>query len=358
MHDLKITDLKTLFEAFIRLNNIKAIEEISLKDIFKPDSRLIISPSNQCHSHCLHCASDSTPQGEVMPFDSFIEIDERFFEPFSVVDFGRRGDPISYQSNGHNLADLIEHLYLNGIRNFTMASSIHSECLPVYNALETLSSGNLIIDSAVTYHHYFPQFDPFKLHIMLNECLKNFFTFSREIHVSLLGDLYPQYNTTMANEVEDTFFSNWETIFSEIKMRRIDDGTFKAKYGNKTRKIVIKHMNEKVHPLGRFKKYLTEKGIFEEYNKNYNFLDNYHACPDLIKWPGIVLEPDGSLNLCGSFESLECDNAIISNIFSKPFPQVEEDLLKFHQKEVLWFSSSYLDLIAGKKSACKLTENY
>ena len=79
-----------------------------------------------------------------------------------------------------------------------------------------------------------------------------------------------------------------------------------------------------------------------------------YVCPDLIKWPGIIIEPDGSLNLCASFEAISCKGAIVSNILTKSYSQVEDELLQLHKTELKWFTENVQDIIQGNVSTCKL----
>lgn len=332
-------------------------EKTELKYLLDLNPRLIISPSNQCNSSCLHCASDSMPNGEFMPYSAFENIDQSFFNLFSTADFGRRGDPVTYKSQGHDLADLIEILIKNGIKYFTIAAGIHPEHLPVTDKLVELNS-KVKIGTMITYHHYFEKFEPKRFAQNFNLCLKNYFPFSNEIDISILGDGFSYNKPTMGEKVKKTFHNNWEIIFSGIEMEKIDSHSYKAEYNNKTIKLVVRPLKEKVYPMGRFRDYLVEKNLLKEYEKNFEALNTYNICPDLLKWPAILLEYNGNLNLCGSFESLHCDNAVVSNIFTKSFQQVEKDLLNFHRKEHEWFLTSFSDIIKGKKVVCKMKEKY
>ena len=113
-------------------------------------------------------------------------------------------------------------------------------------------------------------------------------------------------------------------------------------------------MDTRVYPLGRFRQYLKQLGVLQQYEEQFEQAMSDYVCPDLIKWPGIIIEPDGSLNLCASFEAITCAGAIATNIFTKPYAQVQEELMRFHYKEVRWFIDNLPDIIAGKVSTCKL----
>ena len=44
----------------------------------------------------------------------------------------------------------------------------------------------------------------------------------------------------------------------------------------------------------------------------------------------------------------------ISNIFTRDYFTLQEELMEFHQTELDWFIANLDDLIAGKVSTCKI----
>ena len=152
--------LKTIYDTILRVEQVKAGGVKSLGDLFAENPRLIISPSNYCNSSCLHCVADSVPTGEMMPYKKFAWIDPSFIKIFSFADFGRRGNPLLYNSEGHDLADLMTFLNDHGINSFTIAASIQKNYAPIIGRLEDFASKRKAdIETMVTYHHYLKDLD-------------------------------------------------------------------------------------------------------------------------------------------------------------------------------------------------------
>jgi len=63
------------------------------------------------------------------------------------------------------------------------------------------------------------------------------------------------------------------------------------------------------------------------------------------------------LNLCASFEAVNCRDAIITNIFEKSFGEVEKDLLELYRIEKKWFIDNITEIREGRISTCKLKNN-
>jgi hypothetical protein len=327
-------ELQIVYNTILRLEEAGKQGVNGLKDCFAENPRLIITPSNNCSEGCLHCVANSTCNGRMMDYEKFSEVDKRFFQIFDVADFGRKGNPLGYDSEGRDLADVIGFLKTNGLGKCTIAAPIRHGNPEVIDRLEELSDMDL--ETMVTYHHYFDSLNTEQLARDLNRALKDYLRFSSRIVISLLGDAYPQ-DRTMAEEVESRFEANRPII-----LKGVDED-----------KIKIPRIDTRVHPFGRFREYLATRGILDEYIEWFEERMRDYVCPDLIKWPGIVIEPDGGLNFCGSFEAIGCRKAVVSNVF-KPYEQMESDLLRFHKQEREWFADNLERIVAGKVSTCKL----
>lgn len=343
------SDLQTIYNTLLRFKKTKEEEELS--DLFVEKPRLIISPNNFCKAACTHCIADSTTKGEHMSYSNFTKINPEFFGIFSDADFGRRGNPLEYNSEGHDLADLLAFLNKNGINNFTLALALQEKSLKVNEKIVNLVNYQKAkIETMVTYHHYYKNLDTQKLAKKFNSTLKNYLAFSEKILVSLLGDKYSQKD----HEVQETFKKNWETIFQDISLTQINDFQYRANFNSKTSLIEIPEVDSRVYPLGRFRTDLTKREIMDEYELAFEKGLGDYVCPDMIKWPGIIIEPNGDLNLCASFEAINCKGAIVTNIFEKPYLQVEKELIALHQKEKEWFRKNLGNIIDGKVSTCKM----
>lgn len=344
----------TIYKTMQKVEEIMKTRVNNLSDIFDDNPRLIISPNDFCRGHCLHCVANSSPSGITMPYNDFKNINPEFFKLFSVVDFGRRGNPLHYNYEGKDLADLIKFLNEQGITNFTLALTIQKDYIPLIGTLETLTSKyDINIGTMVTYHHYYENFNDLKFAEEFNKTLKHYLKFSNKIKVSLLGDSYLLNGQTKEDETNKTFQKNWNIIFKDIELIHLDENEYIANYSDIQSQITIPPVNNRVYPLGRFKNHLSQKGMLHEYEYFFEELMNEYVCPDLIKWPGIIIEPDGNLNLCASFEAVDSP-VIVSNIFNKSFTNVKKDLMDFHQKELFWFIQNLPDILKGKIPTCKL----
>jgi len=356
MASLTKHELRTIYEAVCKVEQVKKNPVKELSDLFTENPRLIISPNNKCASSCLHCVADSTPTGITMPYKNFKGIDPEFFEIFSVTDFGRRGNSLLYNSEGHDLISLMELLTEHGINKFTLALALQNHSIPVLRKLEEFAiSKTEDIETMVTYHHYHQNLDTDKLAKDFNSTLKNYMGFSKRIIISLLGDEYSQQEPTKAEEVQRTFQDNWDIIFRDIEIKPMEDNKiYLAQFKSKKTQIRIPQIDTRVYPLGRFIKYLSQKDLLNQYETQFEQTMGDYVCPDLIKWPGIIIEPDGNLNLCASFEAINCTGAVVTNIFTKSYEQVKDELIQFHQKEMRWFIDNLPKIIDGKVSTCKL----
>jgi hypothetical protein len=172
--------------------------------------------------------------------------------------------------------------------------------------------------------------------LRFNLSLKEFFQFSNSIVISILGDGFMQASGTMAERVQTMFKSDHDTIFKGISLDKMSATKYMATFEDKQIDIQIGPVDTQVHPIGRFRQYLAEKGILDEYIEWFGDGRPKYVCPDMIKWPGLILEPNGDINLCGSFEA------------------VIQDLLAVHKSELGWFVDNIEGIVSGDVATCKL----
>jgi hypothetical protein len=348
-------DIGTLRDTIYRTQDYRRDGVETLKDIFSDNARLIISPSNQCIGGCTHCVANSTPRGKAMPYSDFKNVDSRFFELFKAADFGRRGDPMGYSSEREDIVSLMGILHSYRVDEFTVAAPIYPAVPSVVKRLgDFVEDRETDVEMMVTYHHYFEDLDLDELAGNLNESLKDYVGFSKKILISLLGDDFPSEGETMKQEVKRTFFGSWANIFSGMNVRREGGNKYSLSYGGQEAELSIPQISGTVYPLGRFRDHLSSRGILEEYEKWFDGKMGDYVCPDLVKWPGIVLEPNGDLNLCASFEAINCRRGIVTNIFEKSYGEVGQDILDFHKKEADWFVNNLEGITSGNISTCRL----
>ena len=167
------SDLKVIYDTLGRAQHVLKNGINDLSDCFSDYARFIITPSNKCNSGCYHCVAESTPFGEIMDYDKFSKINPDFFKVFQIVDFGRKGNPLNYMSNKYDLADILNILYKNGIKSFTIAPAINSRPSIYRRIAKFKSERDISIETMLTYHHYFDPLDTQKLADDFNFAIKN-----------------------------------------------------------------------------------------------------------------------------------------------------------------------------------------
>ncbi len=337
----------TLHDTLLRVKEVWDKEHVSLEDCFRYRPRLILTPNDNCSQGCLHCISDSKPSGTTLPFQDIARVDPALWRLFATADFGRRGNPLEYTSDGHSITDVINVLLEAGISEFTVAGSVFPRPRRVVERLADYSMHGVPIDSMITYHHYLPGFDPERFAPVMNAALKDYLSFSRSVKIALLGDRLPDLSPTMASRVHDAFYATLDAMLAGIPIIDKKERDIRVVWNLMPRYIHITNVDSRLYPHGRVISYMEERG------GACNPSQGDYTCPDLIKWPGMIVEPDGSINMCGSFEGVACPHAVVSNIH-KPYGEVEGDLLEFHRRELSWFLENLPAIMDGKVSTCKL----
>ena len=326
----------------------------SLNDIFDNSPRLIIAVSNYCDKYCKHCFTDSTEEGKILDLEKFLNIPEEFFQLFEYVDIGRSGDPLLYK----DLKDIIKVCHENGgIKEFTIAGGIvlEKDKDRVKNVIEDISKlkkdYDLSVKSSLTFHLYYP-FHLSDTAKYFNNSLKLLGKISEEITIVLLGDHYFRY--TSLKSVIDRFREYSKEILTGLKMVEERDNSFVVSYED-NQFMLLFYPTDVVFPLGRFRSYLESKGELDNYVKTlYSSIRRPVVCPDIGRWPGLVIEHTGDINLCGHFESFQNKSAIVANIFHQDFGEIEENLLRIYELEKEWVLAHKVLLEEGKISSCKL----
>jgi len=326
-----------------------------LSDLFCENPRLVITPNDDCDNGCLHCVADSTAKGTTIPYDAFKSIDPEFFKIFKTADFGRRGNPVLYRSQGSDLADMMGFLQSMGIQKFSIAAAIRNSYPEIIPRLKkVVEEKGIGLDTMLTYHHYFPALDQVKLAKDMNAAIKDYILFSDKIIISLLGDNYSQKDPTMKQEVEETFNRNHGLIFEGIELAAAGENAYAARFKDHHAKISIPATDTRVYPFGRFREYLRYRSMLNEYTEKFEASLSDYVCPDMIRWPGIIIEPDGGLNMCASFEAINCRKAVVSNILDWPFDKVKSDLIRCHELEKEWFDKNIDSIMDGSAMSCKM----
>ena len=130
-----ILDNRNSINRFITISKIQKNIERTPEDIINDTSikrQLAIMPTEKCLNSCVHCAMDSTPNGETLPLESLDNLDADFYKMFNQVHFGIEGDALETRSTFHdgdvNLLDYIKLLHEKGINKFTLdVKSLKSE---------------------------------------------------------------------------------------------------------------------------------------------------------------------------------------------------------------------------------------
>lgn len=326
-----------------------------IRDVFSENPTLIITQSNMCDKGCTHCIANSTTNGEMMDYDKITSIDEDFYKIFKGVIFGRRGDPMLYNSREKDLADLIDFFTDYGIKQYSIAAG------PFLNTphkiTEKLSKlrreRRLDISSMLTFHLYYPFEDLVKVFKKsIDECLQ----FSYHLKITILGDNF--FEETSLEKATKVFAENLDYLLDGIRIiEREDTGGFGIGHKNGYAALHIRFA-QNVYPLGRFEQLLNQKGVLEEYTKSfYSKIRKPVVCPDLLELSGLIIEPNGDINLCGAFEAVQSRATVIGNIFDEGYPAIEQKLIQFHEKEREWFLKNLERISSGEVHACKLENN-
>jgi hypothetical protein len=351
LHDLHLISAQ--------LVKLEQPEPRRLKQAFSENPRLVVSLDNICDKGCLHCVSEATmKKSEKMEYEDITSLDFRYFDIFKTVDFGRKGDPMLWKSDDHDISDIINHFADRHVKEVTIAAGLFKGRDKWYERvtekLEKVHAkhDNLNLETMLTYHHYFPDMKPEEIALLFNKSLYDCSKFSDKIIISIIGDR--AYDASSINAVGESFLENFDKIFKGFDLRRSRNNIIAKKDGKKT-VIYIPQPSDAIHPFGRFENKLKNDKIYESYVKTFNeMLSEPDNCPDALSWPGMVIEPNGDINMCGSFEAIAYPNVtVVSNIF-KPFEKVEADLLDLYRKERQWFIKNFPDIAFGRKTTCKI----
>lgn len=326
----------------------------SLEDLFVENPKIGISLSNVCDKGCSHCIADSTLNGGVMDFESLNKSPEKFLSIFSQADYGRTGDPMLYQSGNKDLADVISFLVNYGIKKHTIASGlfVHKEMNELIEKIRKIRNHNgLNIETLLTFHLYYPSFDN-DLAKVFGKSVRKLAKISDKITLAVIGDTY--FPETSLVKALDAFSDRFDTIFDGFdSCQKIGDNCYSVNGKDGGVKVDIV-TNPAIHPYGRFEKYLKQKGVYRDYVDNFRFGNKPVLCPDAGRWPGMIVEYDGDINMCGAFEAVVSKETVVGNLFGKTYEELEKLLLDFYGKEKNWFIKNLDDLLLGKKSSCKV----
>ena len=333
-----------------------------LKDAFSPDPRLVISLSNYCDKNCAHCVSEaSVNETEQLTFENIDTLDRHYFDIFKKVDFGRKGDPLLWKSEKRDISNVVESLASNGVNEVTIAAGIFKGRENWYEKitkrLEDVHNKqkNLNIETMITYHNYFPDMTEEVVAKKFNKTLLGCSRFSDKIIISIIGDRF--YEDSYVDNVENSFIQNSHIIFEGMEL----SGSRKnitVSNAERSFALSIPFTSEAIHPYGRFAKKLKKDKNLKEYTEFFSELvPEPNLCPDPLIWPGMIVEPNGDINMCGSFEAIAYPNvSVVSNIL-KPYENVEKELLRFYDKEKKWFINNFPDIALRKKTVCKIRNN-
>lgn len=341
-----------------QLSKMKEPDPENLKDIFSENPRLVFSLNNYCNKGCMHCVPEATAEeSDGIKYEDIIGLDPRYFNIFKKVDFGRKGDPMLWKSESHDISDLIEYFFSNDVEEATIATGVFKDRERWYERvtknLEIVHSNhNSILETMITYHHYFPDMKADEIASVFNKTLQKCSKFSDKIVISIIGDRV--YDDSSITSVQNSFLDNFDRIFNGFGLRTSKNKIIAKREGKNT-EILIPLPSDAIHPLGRFEKKLKKDNKYDKYLEMYNKMFSEPSnCPDGLNWPGIVIEPNGDINMCGAFEAIaNPEVTVVSNIF-KPFEKVEEDLLDFYEIEKRYFKNNFPDIAFGRKSTCKI----
>jgi len=345
----------------------------NMEELFSDNARLVMTLDNYCNKGCMHCVAGSTtenPGDAKMTYDQITNIDPRYLKIFKTTEFGRTGDPMLWSSDGddssYDIADIVGWLYDEGMNEVTIALGVFKNNDEWYDSVVNKlaavygEKGDRKLSTMITYHHYFPDMDETQIASAFNKTIKGCVKFSDNIVISVLGDI--MYEKSSPDSLKKTFYGNIRKIFSGLDVgdntTSPDADELAIRMDGREIELSIPPISNVVYPFGRFEKTLKKDGRYEEYVKKFDEeLSEPYVCPDVLEWPGMIIEPDGDINMCGAFEAIAYPHvSVVSNIF-KPYEEVETEFLEFHKKEKEWFLANLPEIVFKEKTTCKIKNN-
>jgi hypothetical protein len=134
-------DLERLIDLKLLIQNLERDFEDTLADT-SIDRSISISPTSKCNANCVHCRTDSKPNGYDLDFTKLEKADPEFFKIFARGHFGIEGNPLLVTGKNADgkkidLTDYVKLLYEFGIKKFNIyLKTIDEGTIGAYRRLE------------------------------------------------------------------------------------------------------------------------------------------------------------------------------------------------------------------------------
>jgi len=286
-----------------------------------------------------------------MDFFKLTGIDQRFWSLFRHAAIGRKGEPFLYNSYGNDLSSVVDYLIVKGIPEISFYFGVFNEDNPDYliqtREMENLKLRNPFVRfiSGLTYHPFSPDMDCFEqgFRYAFDSC----FRFSDEISIELLA----------SNVEEETSMENLASRFETFRKALLMNYEVVEKEGNtiitkglKRALLSYKQPNTSVYAMGEYKKTLLKKGLKEKYDEVMGEITYPPICASTLSHKYIVIEPDGGLKNCVSFEGMHTKSQF--NLFEEGYGNMVMWLgSRFHEQRDT-IKSRLEDLIHKRHNMC------
>ncbi|MBT5021191.1 hypothetical protein HOK51_10510 [Candidatus Woesearchaeota archaeon] len=295
----------------------------NFEDFLKKDTKnLGITLSDTCDKfqnksrRCSHCVAGKG-NNKFMDLDKLKNLDKKFFDLFKHAAFGRTGEPMLYkfQSTNQNgnlfdFSDAVEFIVnKTDIPEVSFFLGVFNKNNPNYKTqtkkltnLKKLKKGNnKHFVTGLTYHPFAPDKELFEesFKYEFNSC----FEFSDEINIDLLTSEVLDDNaidnlTNSFGEFEKDILKNYELV------EKNNQKYIKKNKNNRLVEYVVKNINTRVFDLGYFHTTLKDRGLLEKYQTMMGPKSYPPICVSTLKHNFIVIEPDGGVKTCVSFDGV------------------------------------------------------
>jgi len=311
-------DLVRFFEFVGLIKKMSILTSNDLLDYMKEKKMSLgLSLSNRCNRGCLHCASDSTPDGEIVPYEKLTGFSNNFLKLIDEATFGLEGEPLDYEYNGKNLADIIEHYANKGIKKYALSTGGTVSDISK-KALNAIKNKPISLKTRLTYSLY-PGINgnsESNDNIFLKS-LENLADTIPEVNVQILGDKYFQ-ETNIQKALE-----RFDSIISKngyLSRKKISDekDPFKSYAYNKGNKKIIVGLTSAIDNVGRFTKVIENK-LLTLINPKIPFkepeISKKIICEHLFDYKKIVVDYKGNARFCDT--TLSYGKPTIANIYEE-----------------------------------------
>jgi len=281
---------------------------------------LALAVNNKCNRGCLHCVSDSTPNGKNLEFEKITGFSKNIIDLIDTVSFGLEGEPFDYEHNEKNLGDIISYYLNKGIKKYNISTggTVSNASKKALEKIKNLKNINAP-EARLTYSLYpvgksenYEKND--KIFI---EALENLLKAIPQTNIQILGDKYfKETNIQKTLEHFDRIMleNNYSRKENIAENPDINKDYIYSRNGNSTRANFMHQING----VGRFRKVIDNK-LLTLINHEVEFKEPEFRkgiiCDHLMAYKKIVIDFNGNARFCDTM--LSYNNESIANIYEE-----------------------------------------